>query len=112
MNQPDQEAIGVLVAVAIPPIQYRPSEEAWEQDVLNAVSAAVYAEKTIDTLDVKLLEYEDCQLVFEGGIPIAGIRRNGVSGRIVACRGTVEWLGNCRRFGDRRLGNAKHFALS
>jgi hypothetical protein len=70
MDQPDQEVVEVLVVVAMPPMQYRPSEEAWEQDVLDAVSAAIHADKTIDALDVKLQEYEDCEWVFEGGMPM------------------------------------------
>jgi hypothetical protein len=37
---------------------------------VNAVSAGVYADKTIDTLAVRQLEYEDCQWVFEGGMPM------------------------------------------
>ena len=70
MDQPDHDIIEILVVVAMPPMQYRPSEEAWEQDVLNAVSAAVHADKAIDTLDVRLLEYEDCEWIFEGGMPM------------------------------------------
>lgn len=70
MNQPDQEAVEVLVVIAMPQIQFLPSEKAWERSVLDAISTAVQADKTLDTLSVKLLEYEDCEWVLEGGMPI------------------------------------------
>ena len=56
--------------VAMPTVQTSVSEKAWEEDIVSAVSAAVYADKTIDTLAVRQLEYEDCQWVFEGGMPM------------------------------------------
>lgn len=37
---------------------------------MNAVSAAVYGDKTLDTIAVRPLEYEDCQWIFEGGMPM------------------------------------------
>ena len=60
----------VLVIVAFPEIKTQESEKAWEEDIVNAVSAAVYADKTLDTIAVRPLEYEDCQWVFEGGMPM------------------------------------------
>jgi hypothetical protein len=38
--------------------------------IVSAVSAAVHADKTLDTVAVKPLEYEDCQWIFEGGMPM------------------------------------------
>ena len=70
MSDPAHETMEVLVIVAFPELRTRPSEEAWEQDIIDAVSAAVYADKTLDTLAVRRLEYEDCQWIFEGGMPI------------------------------------------
>ena len=70
MSQPDQDTMEVLVIVAFPELQTSTSEAAWEQDILDAVSAAVYADKTLDTIAVKPLESEDCQWVFEGGMPM------------------------------------------
>ena len=61
----------VLVVVAFPKLDTHVSEEAWEQDIVNAVSAAVYADKTIETLEVRPLEYEDCQWIYEIGMPIS-----------------------------------------
>jgi hypothetical protein len=66
----EQDTIEVLVVVAMPAVQTRTSEDAWEQDVLKAVSAAIYADTTLDTKDVRLLEYEDCRWIFEGGMPL------------------------------------------
>jgi len=60
----------VLVIVAFPELQTPTSEKAWEQDIVDAVSAAVYADKTLDTIAVRPLEYEDCQWVFDGGMPM------------------------------------------
>jgi len=37
---------------------------------VDAVSAAVYADKTLDTLAVRPLEYEDCEWVFDAGMPM------------------------------------------
>ena len=70
MDHPENETMEVLVVVAMPPVETRVSEKAWEEDILNAVSAAVYADKTLDTIAVKPLEYEDCQWVFESGMPM------------------------------------------
>lgn len=70
MSQSEQYTMEVLVVVAMPTVQTSVSETAWEQDIVNAVSAAVYADTTLDTLAVGPLEYEDCQWVFEGGMPI------------------------------------------
>ncbi len=70
MDHPDNETMEVLVVVSFPEFETRPSEDAWDQGILDAVSAAVYADKTLDTIAVKPLEYEDCQWVFEGGMPI------------------------------------------
>ena len=71
MDRPDQETMEVLVVIAMPPVETRASEIAWEQSILNAVSAAVHGDKTLNTIAVKPLEYEDCQWVFEGGMPLA-----------------------------------------
>ena len=70
MDQPETETMEVLVVVAFPRLDTHVSEEAWEQDIVNAVSAAIYADKTIDTLEVRPLEYEDCQWVVELGMPM------------------------------------------
>lgn len=70
MDHPENETMEVLVIVAFPRLETQPSEKAWEQDILDAVSAAVYADNTLDTLAVRRLEYEDCQWVFEGGMPM------------------------------------------
>lgn len=70
MDHPDTETMEVLVIVAFPKLDTRVSEKAWEEDIVNAVAAAVHADKTIDALVVKPLEYEDCQWVFEGGTPM------------------------------------------
>lgn len=66
----DRDTMEVLVIVAMPSVQTCVSEKAWEQDILNAVSTAVSADKTLNTLAVRPLEYEDCQWIFEGGMPI------------------------------------------
>ncbi len=60
----------MLVTVAFPELKTQTSKKAWEQDILDAVSAAVYADNTLDTLAVRRLEYDDCQWVFEGGMPM------------------------------------------
>lgn len=70
MDHPENETMEVLVIVAFPELQTQPSEEAWEQDIVDAVSAAVYADKTLDTIAVRPLEYEDCEWVFECGMPM------------------------------------------
>ena len=70
MDHPENETMKVLVTVAFPKLETRTSEEAWEEDILNAVTAAIYADKTIDTLVVRTLDYEDCKWVFEGGMPM------------------------------------------
>ncbi len=65
-----EHTMEVLVVVAFPHLHTATSEEAWEQDIVDAISAAVYADKTLDTIDVRRLEYEDCEWVLEGGTPI------------------------------------------
>ena len=70
MDHPENETMEVLVIVAFPRLETSTSEKAWEEDILNAVSVAVYADKTLDTIAVRRLEYEDCQWVFEGGMPM------------------------------------------
>lgn len=70
MDHPENETMEVLVIVAFPEIKTPESEKAWEEDIVNAVSTAVYADKTLDTIAVRPLEYEDCQWVFEGGMPM------------------------------------------
>ena len=67
---PDQETMEVLVVVAMPPVETRASEIAWEQSILDAVSAAVHADTTLNTIAVKPLEYEDCEWIFEIGLPL------------------------------------------
>lgn len=69
-SHPDHKTTEVLVVVAFPELQTSTSEEAWEQDIRNAVSAAVYADKTLDTLAVRLLEDADCQGGCEAGMPM------------------------------------------
>ena len=66
----ENDVMNVLVVVAFPDLQTRPSEEAWERDIIHAVSAAVEADSTLDVIAVRQLEYEDCQWVFDGGMPI------------------------------------------
>jgi hypothetical protein len=70
MDHPENETMEVLVIVAFPELQTPTSEKAWEQDIVDAVSAAVYADKTLDTIAVRPLEYEDCQWVFDSGMPM------------------------------------------
>jgi len=70
MARPDNDTMEVLVIVAFPDFSTHTSEKAWEQDVVDAVSAAVYADKTLDTIAVRPLEYDDCKWVFEGGMPM------------------------------------------
>ena len=70
MDHPENETMEVLVTVAFPELQTSTSEKAWEQDIVDAISAAVYADTTLDTIAVRQLEYEDCQWVFEGGMPM------------------------------------------
>jgi hypothetical protein len=70
VDHPENETMEVLVTVAFPKLETQTSEKAWEQDILDAVSAAIYADSTLDTLAVRRLEYEDCQWVFEGGMPM------------------------------------------
>jgi hypothetical protein len=67
---PDVDTMEVLVVVSFPEIDTRASEAAWEKDILDAVSVAVYADKTLDTIAVRQLEYEDCLWIFEGGMPL------------------------------------------
>ena len=70
MDNSENETMEVLVTVAFPKLRTQTSEEAWEEDILNAVAAAVYADKTLDTQTVKQLGYEDCEWIFEGGMPM------------------------------------------
>lgn len=70
MDHPEDQTMEVLVVVAFPDLETRTSEEAFEQDIVDAVSAAVFADKTLDTIAVRPLEYEDCQWVFDCGMPM------------------------------------------
>ena len=63
-------AVEVLVEVAMPELETRVSEEAWELDILKAVATAVYADKTLPIRDVRLMEYEDCEWFYESGMAI------------------------------------------
>lgn len=65
-----EPAVEVLVEVAMPVIETRVSEEAWELDILKAVSTAVHADKTLDIRGVRIQEYEDCEWVLESGMPL------------------------------------------
>jgi len=65
-----EPAVEVLVEVAMPQVETRVSEEAWEQDILSAVATAVYADKTLNIRDLRLQAYEDCKWIFEGGMPL------------------------------------------
>jgi hypothetical protein len=51
-------------------VETRVSEQAWEEDIVSAVSAAIHADRMLDVVAVRPLEYEDCQWVFEGGMPM------------------------------------------
>ncbi len=53
------------------PVETRVPERAWEEGLVSAVSAAVHADKTLDAVAVRPLEYEDCRWVFEGGMPLS-----------------------------------------
>ena len=70
MDYPENETMEVLVIAAFPELKTQQGEKAWEEDIVSAVSAAVYADKTLNTVAVRRLEYEDCEWVFEGGMPI------------------------------------------
>jgi hypothetical protein len=70
MDQPETATMEVLVVVGLPYLETQTSERAWEQDILNAVSAAIHADKTLDTLAVRPLEYEDCEWVLDCGMPM------------------------------------------
>lgn len=59
----DNATMEVLVVVAFPELKTLPSEKAWEEGIIDAVSSAVYADKTLDTKAVRELEYEDYILV-------------------------------------------------
>jgi hypothetical protein len=59
------------VVTAFPDVHSRTAEEAWEQEIIDTVSAAVHADQTLDTVAVRQLEYEDCEWVFEIGMPMA-----------------------------------------
>jgi hypothetical protein len=69
-DHPENETMEVLVIAAFPELQTQQGEKAWEDDIVSAVSAAVYADKTLDTIAVRRLEYKDCEWVFEGGMPM------------------------------------------
>jgi hypothetical protein len=70
VDNSDNETMEVLVTVAFPKLKTLTSEEAWEEDILNAVAAAVYADKTLDVQTIKQLGYEDCEGIFESGMPM------------------------------------------
>jgi len=70
MDHPEIPTMEVLVIVAFPQLETATSEAAWEQDIVDAVSAAVFGDKTLDTIAVRPLEYEDCQWIFECGMPM------------------------------------------
>ena len=55
MTPRDNDVMEVLVIVAFPELQTQQSEQAWEQDIIDAVSAAAYADKTLDTIAVRRL---------------------------------------------------------
>jgi hypothetical protein len=67
---PELNAVEILVEVAMPELTTRVSEEAWEQDILNAVATAVYADKTLPIRDVRIMTYEDCKWIYESGMAI------------------------------------------
>ena len=46
-DQPGQDTMEVLVVVAMPPVQTKVSERAWEEGVVSAVAAAVHADRTL-----------------------------------------------------------------
>ena len=71
MDDSENETMEVLVTVAFPTLKTQASENAWEEDIVNAVAAAVFADKTLDAQTVKSLEYEDCEWVFDGGMPMS-----------------------------------------
>ena len=52
VNRPDTETMEVLVIISFPQLKTQTSEDAWEQDIIDAVSAAVYADKTLDTIQM------------------------------------------------------------
>ena len=70
MDNPENETMEVMVIVAFPKIKTPESERAWEEDIVRAVSAAVYADKTLDTIAVRPLEYKDCLWIFDAGMPM------------------------------------------
>ena len=72
MTPHSNETMEVLVVIAFPKLATRASEEAWENDIVNAVTAAVRADTTIDAIAIKPLEYEDCEWVREVGTPVSG----------------------------------------
>ena len=86
MDHPENETMEVLVIVAFPDLHTQHGEKASEKDIVNAVSAAVYADKTLDTIAVRPLEYEDCEWIFRGRDADARLRRDGRPGRVVAFR--------------------------
>jgi len=48
VDHPDNETMEVLVSVAFPKLRTQASEDAWEEDILNAVAAALAADKTLE----------------------------------------------------------------
>ena len=70
MVRPDNQTMEVLVIVAFPELSTRTSEAAWERGIVDAVSTAVYGDKTLDTIEVRPLEYEDCVWIYESGLPL------------------------------------------
>lgn len=63
-------AVEVIVEVAMPELETRVSEDAWELDILKAVGTAVYADKTLPIRDVRLMTHEDCEWIYESGMPL------------------------------------------
>jgi len=70
MAQPDNDTMEVLVIVRFPELQSQQGEKAWEEAIVDAVSAAVHADKTLDTIEVRRLEHDDCTWIYECGMPI------------------------------------------
>jgi len=70
MPPQDLNAVEVLVEVAMPELDTRVSEEAWELDILNAVATAVYTDKTLAIRNVRLMTSEDCEWIYESGMAL------------------------------------------
>ncbi len=87
-----------VLVVAMPPVETRASEVAWEQSILNTVSAAVHGDETLDTIAVKPLKYEDCRRIFEGGIWPPAPRKTCLTGAAEAPHsGMLHGFGRKRR---------------